>query len=150
MKKTLANIALIASTISLAACMGEGIGPGYGASPGTGSQGAPPSVAPAELYDLGIDGDRLRPSVSHGNGSRVRVCIRNATKWNKGIGLVGRQWFQADPNGTSCVNNVAAGPGQRFALWKAKFAGVMTNMGARELDLTGHEGNTVTYTWTGK
>ena len=146
MKNTITKALLIASIIPLAGCLDAG---GYGPGPAPVS-GGPAPVQAAEIYKLAIDGDLLTPSVSYGNGSRVRVCIRNATKWNKGIGLTGRKWFQADPRGTSCVDNVPAGPGQRFALWKAKAFGVMTNMGARELDLTGHEGNTVTYVWTGK
>ena len=145
MRKLIATAALLAGALSVSGCVVPDLSTMI-TPPGT----PPPTPQRAPLANLTVDGDRLTPSATYGGDSNtVTVCVRNDTTWNKGIGRAGGQWYQADPGGTACLNNVPAGPGQSFDLYKAKAFGVMTKMGSRTVDLTGHGGGTITYAWSG-
>ena len=146
MRKLIATAVLVTSALSVSGC----VVPDLSAMAGPPGAVPPPVVQRAPLGQLSIDGDGLTPAAVYGGepGS-VTVCVRNDTAWNKGIGRAGSQWYQADPRGTACINGVPAGPGQSFDLYKAKAFGVMTKMGSRTVNLTGHGGGTITYAWRG-
>ncbi|HUE79119.1 MAG TPA: hypothetical protein VMN38_05765 [Sphingomicrobium sp.] len=144
MRKLIATAMLATGALSISGCVVPDL------SAVMTPPGSQPAPQRAVLADLKVDGDKLAPSTIYGNGTpMVTVCVRNDTTWNKGIGRAGGKWYQADPGGTACLNGVPPGPGQSFDLYKAKAFGVMTKMGSRTVDLTGHEGGTITYAWSG-
>lgn len=105
----------------------------------------------ARLYDLTIDGDSVHvsPDIARTGGAGVTICLRNASAWNKGIGRAGGRWFQADPSGVVCINDIRAAPGQALDFYKAKTFGVMTKVQTLTFNFTGWEGHQITYVWDG-
>lgn len=150
MRKSLATAVLTTGALFVSGCVVPDLSTML-PPPGSTGVAAPSAVQRAPLSSLRIDGDGLTPSAVYGGDpGSVTVCIRNDTGWNKGIGRNGGRWYQADPGGTACISGVAAGSGQSFDLYKAKAFGVMTKMGSRTVNLTGHGGGTITYAWRGK
>lgn len=105
---------------------------------------------PAAWSTVVVDGDRLNPTIASGGGDTVTLCVANQTGWNKGIGRAGSpDWLSVGPRQTKCLTGLPAAPNQRFDFYKAKTLGIMTKMQTHRFNLTGHEGNRITLSWTG-